>query len=271
MSKPTSDQYAHRFHVGNVADVLKHISLIAMLDALSPSLYIESHAGAGRYKLPPQGEWEGGVGRIIDEASPPPLVQRYLTLVRDVGIWKRGGKVYPGSPNIAQALLPSDARLHLFELADDAQRDLERFLGTDPRVQIEQADGFSGAAQRETSRALLLIDPPYSTKSEWTQAADAVTHAWEQHPSTVVALWYPIVSWTRPNALHARLRERGVAFDALELVTTPIERGRTGLKGSGMLLLRAPESVLGEVLGVLPWLGQRCATQGRFSVRCEHN
>ena len=47
--------YRHAFHAGNHADVLKHITLLATLRHLmrkdSPLLLVDTHAGAGIYRL----------------------------------------------------------------------------------------------------------------------------------------------------------------------------------------------------------------------------
>ena len=47
--------YRHAYHAGNFADVMKHMVLVALLDAMkqkaTPFCYIETHAGSGRYAL----------------------------------------------------------------------------------------------------------------------------------------------------------------------------------------------------------------------------
>ena len=47
--------YRHAFHAGNHADVLKHVVLLAMIDALlrkdAPFFVLDTHAGRGRYLL----------------------------------------------------------------------------------------------------------------------------------------------------------------------------------------------------------------------------
>ena len=60
--------YRHAFHAGNHADVLKHVVLLAMIDALlrkdSPFFVLDTHAGRGRYLL--QG---GEAGRTAEAAG----------------------------------------------------------------------------------------------------------------------------------------------------------------------------------------------------------
>ena len=48
-------KYRHSFHAGNFADVHKHVTLLALLRAMQRKdkgfLYLDTHAGAGRYDL----------------------------------------------------------------------------------------------------------------------------------------------------------------------------------------------------------------------------
>src|SRR5690606_17098490 len=64
--------YRHAFHAGNHADVLKHVTLLALCDALTakptPLFALDTHAGRGLYALDSAsaqrtGEAEGGIGR----------------------------------------------------------------------------------------------------------------------------------------------------------------------------------------------------------------
>ena len=47
--------YRHSFHAGNHADVLKHTVQSLIIESLKekekPFLYLDTHAGAGRYPL----------------------------------------------------------------------------------------------------------------------------------------------------------------------------------------------------------------------------
>jgi 23S rRNA (adenine2030-N6)-methyltransferase len=59
--------YRHAFHAGNHADVLKHLTLVAMLKYLtdkdSALTVIDTHAGAGLYRL------DGDMARTSAEAT----------------------------------------------------------------------------------------------------------------------------------------------------------------------------------------------------------
>ena len=87
--------YRHAFHAGNHADVLKHLALVQMLDYLTqkpaPLYVIDTHAGAGRYRLDAReaqklGEYRAGIERIWGKngEDAPKAVAAYLAAVRDM-------------------------------------------------------------------------------------------------------------------------------------------------------------------------------------------
>ena len=107
--------YAHAFHAGNFADVVKHALLTRILVYLNrkdaPYRVIDTHAGEGAYDLSRDevertGEWRDGIGRLasLDRASEAgALLAPYLDLVGACDAEGRP-KIYPGSPQIAQRL-----------------------------------------------------------------------------------------------------------------------------------------------------------------------
>lgn len=258
--------YRHRFHVGNHADVFKHAGLLALLRALpqvASRTVIETHAGEGSYPLGGTGEWTAGIGRLwaAPPASPPPALAAYLDALKARGCGPRHR--YVGSPLLLLDALGPNDRLILHELLPEPADALRQHVGADPRVQVVQADGY--LADLPDGPSLLVIDPPYEDRADWIAAADLVHRA--ASPDRVVALWYPIKSWSRPNVLHSRLRELGADFVATELVVTPIELKRPQLAGSGLLVAGAPAAA-STLAALAAALGPALATHdGRWQVR----
>ena len=115
--------YRHAYHAGNFADVLKHVVLSALIDALkakpTPFAVIDTHAGSGCYALEGKeaektGEWREGVGRLLfPDVGPhasaggtlPPLLRHWLDGLLALPGNEQGLKLYPGSPlQVARAL-----------------------------------------------------------------------------------------------------------------------------------------------------------------------
>jgi 23S rRNA (adenine2030-N6)-methyltransferase len=274
--QPVESDYSHRFHIGNHADVFKHAALVTALAHLPrPLTVVETHAGEGRYRLGATGEWTAGIGKLwsaADGLPPLPALARYLDTLRQLGAgpWSRGahGGVegsYPGSPVIAAHALGDRGTVRAHEIAPDAARALRAAVDRFP-VDVVEGDGYAAAPQ---PGALWFVDPPYVTRDDWTAAPDAVARARDAGAAAAM-LWYPIKSWSRPNALLARLQERGVPFVAVDLVVTPLELKRPSLSGSGLALVGLPEPAALEIAALAAALGPRLATHGgRWSVRVQ--
>ena len=255
--------YAHARHAGNAGDVFKHTALLAVLDELlrdpAPLEYLETHAGDGLYPLGSNGEWGDGVQRLWTDPRTPyatPLAGRYAQLVR--GFSKPGAarpEVYPGSPLIAKTVLRQGDRMRLFELDAQAARILRR---TVPEAEVRQEDGLAQLAA--PLRALVLIDPPYTQKQEWTDAARAASRI----PSVPLILWYPIKALTRPRALIHELSRQGVHGTAVELHWTPLRLKRDRLNGSGLVFVSLPRSAVAAVCAALVDLGPALQTHGEW-------
>lgn len=263
-----ASDYAHRFHAGNLGDVLKHCVLLAWVKALQaderPLHVVDTHAGAGMYPLPPKGEWEAGIGRLdaLGHDGAPGAVGAYLEAVGDRRVPNRGG-LYPGSPALVRGVLRDIDRLSLVELADGPHAKLAEFYASDARVSVHGGDGLAFVRGPEADgRLAVFIDPPYSHKSEWNAVANAVRAVREAHPEAAICVWYPIKSLMRPKALAEAVRDLG-AGATIDLISTPLKTAdkshRKALNGSGVLLLGAPPGLLGELGAVLPWLGAALA------------
>ncbi len=119
--------YRHAFHAGNHADVLKHVVLLALCDALARKpaacFALDTHAGRGLYALDAEaaqrtGEAAGGVQRL--GAIPPedPWIARYLQAIAACRA-QHGATTYPGSPWLLAHALRAPDRIACCELQPD--------------------------------------------------------------------------------------------------------------------------------------------------------
>ena len=263
--------YRHAFHAGNHADVLKHVALLALLDALkakdSPFFVLDTHAGRGRYLLGGEesrktAEAETGVLKLFGRPGLPDILQRYLRAVEadnPVGALL----AYPGSPLLAAQALREHDRLPACELQPEEAAELKALFARDPRVAVHARDGYAAikallppkAGDTKFARGLVLIDPPYEAQdAEYPRILAALEEGLARWPNATWAVWYPI---KQRRSLLPFFRKAAAlpAKSALvaELQVRP-DDSPLRLNGSGMLLLNPPwrfDAALAPALPVL--------------------
>ncbi|MCE3001176.1 MAG: 23S rRNA (adenine(2030)-N(6))-methyltransferase RlmJ [Xanthomonadaceae bacterium] len=262
--------YRHAFHAGNFADVLKHAVLVALLRALTrkdaPLAYVDTHAGAGSYDLGgPEAartlEHAAGIGRLLATPGLPDLLRDYLTLVRGDAADGAALREYPGSPLIAARLLRATDRLLLCELQDAECAALRLAFAGDPRVAVQQRDGYAALAAllppRER-RGLVLVDPPFEAQdAEFRAIEAALAAAFRRFAQGVYAIWYPIKLRRHVAPFHRWLRGCGMPKVLVaEVLLRPDDAAQT-LNGCGVAIVNTPwqvDQVLAPALAALPAL-----------------
>lgn len=265
--------YRHHHHAGNFADVLKHAVLCACLEHLlkkpAPVHYLDTHAGAGRYRLQraapdAPAEIDTGALRLLDAADAPPVLAPYLA---QLAAARRGASLdhYPGSPLLAARLLRADDRLALWELHPEDHRRLARLFRGDRRVQVHRADGpeaMPALLPTPGRRALVLIDPPYEHQAEYRAVEHALLAGLARMPSAVALAWYPLMAAQPARAMVARL---GRKLTAPTLVVE-FEQWRTGdapgMGGCGLLVVNPPWTLADGLEHALPWLVRTLGAHG---------
>ena len=226
--------YRHAYHAGNHADVLKHITLIALLKYLTEKdkalACIDTHAGLGVYELSSKqaqtsGEAQDGIWRLQTwaagqpAASLAPAITAYLDLIQG---FDARGKTYPGSPFIMHKLLrmgrpatEADVqdRLHLYELNPRDARLLQANVDLLPNnypVSVSDSDGFMALKSLlppPARRALVHIDPSYEMKTDYAEVARSLEDALKRFATGCYAIWYPIVGRQEAHDLPRRLKK----------------------------------------------------------------
>jgi 23S rRNA (adenine2030-N6)-methyltransferase len=257
-------KYRHSFHAGNFADVHKHVTLLALLDALKHKdagfLYLETHAGRGVYDLTRPGASPGAAKRILQrlQISAPACAElrRYLEVLARLRADLGRPAAYPGSPLFAAAELRPQDRAVLFEIIPAEARALERTLKAYARTRIEAGDGFAGLRAflppRER-RCLVLIDPPFEERTDFESIALACQEALRRLPAALVAAWYPIKDARTSDVWLTRLARMLECDNAIGEWWLYPRDSRVALNGSGMLILNPPYEFAARMQH---WLGE---------------
>lgn len=249
--------YRHGFHAGNHADVLKHLVLVALLDALkrkdAPFFVLDTHAGRGQYDMAGSqsqrtGEAAEGVKRLRTAGTAgPPALAAYLAAID--ACRGQGGDLYPGSPLLVAKALREHDRLAACELQAEEASALKSLLAGDPRCHVHQRDGYAAIkallpprdGSTRFARGLVLVDPPYEAQSdEYPLIISALRDGLERFPQGMFALWYPI---KQRAPLQPLMRKLGLlpmkSALAIELLVRP-DDSPLRMNGSGMVIINPP-------------------------------
>jgi len=267
--------YRHAFHAGSHADILKHLTLIHLVEYLQEKpgalTIIDTHAGAGIYSLKDgfaavSKEAEGGIFKLLKfiEAGHPTSesVKKYLELVQAENV-EGELTTYPGSPFILARLLRPQDRLKLFELHPkeiDILRHNTRELKQAKQIDVYAEDSFArlkGLLPPPSRRGLVLIDPSYEDKQDYRYLEVALEEALQRFATGCYAIWYPILSRRESAGLPDRLKKiaashkRSWLHTELRVENAPGERR---LQASGMFIINPPWTLEKYLADALPSL-----------------
>lgn len=273
-------KYRHSFHAGNFADVHKHVTLVALMQALQRKakglLYVDTHAGSGFYELSREGsaaaEWRSGIGRLRDvqEGVAAPEIAAYLDTLGalDRRLGGRGG--YPGSPLIAGQLLRTQDRGVAFERQAKEAAALRMTAAPMPRLRVEAGDGFQGlraVLPPPERRSLVLVDPPYEeSTADFARVTTALDDALQRFETGVLMAWYPIKQQRETAAWRATLEAhivRPLLHAELRLYAAD---SRASLNGSGLVIVNPPYLLAERMRDWLPALYAQLAVDARGGV-----
>ena len=278
--------YRHAFHAGNHADVLKHAVLVQLLRYLGQKdkayWYIDTHAGAGVYALQEgyaakTGESASGIVKLWQRKDLPPLLADY---VAEVSAVNPGGELryYPGSPYLAWRLMREQDRVRLFELHSTEIEVLRHnFRDAGRRAMLFEGDGLDGLKTLlppAPRRALVLIDPSYEDKRDYSRTLTCIEEGLKRFSTGTYAVWYPQVtrleSQRFPDQLK-RLQDKNWLHVSLTVSGPPTDG--FGLFGSGMFILNPPYTLAPLLKEAMPKLvealGQDKSAQFKLEFRAD--
>ncbi len=267
--------YRHAFHAGNFADVLKHAVLALCFEHLKakskPFRYVDTHSGIGLYDLTSDQarrspEFEDGIKRVM-AADKPDDVAAVLKPLLDAVTDSNPSEAlttYPGSPQVAAALLRDTDRIQLCELHPEDARSLDQRYAKDRRVKVEARDGYKAVGAilpPVEKRGLVLIDPPFEHRDEMAFMAEAAMNAINRWPTGTYIFWRPLKDLWAQERFDVGLAEWLIAEKQIEpekilradLWVRELEtEGK--LAGAGVVVVNPPYTLEDNLVTLLPWL-----------------
>jgi len=262
--------YRHAYHAGNFADVLKHMVLVALIDSLkqkaSPFCYIDTHAGSGRYDLRGNearktGEADDGFNVLKTATGLPPLLWKWLEIVRACNPGDDSLRYYPGSPWFAAHLMRENDTAQMVDTRNDESSALRQLFHHDKRIHVHERDGYEALkafVPPKEKRGLVLIDPPFEAQeAEFRIIEKTLKACFEKWPTGMYAVWYPIKVRSHVQPFHRWLTKCGAKRVLVaELLLRPDNSPLT-LNGTGIAIVNAPwklHETIRDSLRMLPKL-----------------
>lgn len=284
--------YLHAYHAGNFADVVKHLTMVAIIDYLkrkdTPFRVIDMHAGSASYELKGHqarttAESDTGIIRLFDQGNPQrpislgteadAVAKPYLDVISHLNPGPEL-ETYPGSPLLARHLLRPQDRLTACELRDIEFQKLQKLFAGDPQVLTRNVDSWrhmKALLPPDLKRALILMDPPFEERHEMERALDAISVGLRRFPMGIFKLWYPIKArymadnWAK--ALTKRKPGLGVETILRAELYVRAPDNKDQLNGTGLFIINPPyilQDMLHDLLPVLQRRLQQAPASERF-------
>lgn len=263
--------YLHSFHAGNHADILKHVTLLYVLEYLNkknkPYSFFDTHAGRALYNLESDEakktrEAESGIIKLLKVANEncseenenlnqsaklaetfPQELNSYIKFVKS--FFSKG--FYPGSPAFEISLSKKSSFVSLSELHktefEELKQNVEK-LKPECFVNEINASGWETLRKNvppKINRGAILCDPSYEELSDFSNAAENLSFAHKKWSAATILLWYPLLQnkseeiENMKQAILAIVKNRDVhteVLDAKLLVDTEESHTETSLEKS---------------------------------------
>lgn len=267
--------YRHAFHAGNFADVLKHAVLANVLEYMTRKekgfSYVDTHSGAGMYSLYDEkaektGEYKDGIGKLYQVNDLPELLEDYVNLIKR---FNNGDelRIYPGSPSVAHSFFRRQDNCQLFELHSTDHQLLSEHTERWKKCQVHQTDGYKGLLKLlppVTRRGVVLIDPPYEIKDDYTKAVKTVIDAYRKFATGTYIIWYPVVKRESIDQMISEFQSSDVRNLLQIEFCTRADTDEYGMTGTGLFIVNPPWTLNKEMEEVLPFLTERLGFKDSF-------
>ena len=210
--------YRHIYHAGNFCDIIKHLTLIAILKNLlkkpKPFAVLDGFAGIGVYDISSEAasktrESESGIKKLLSVYSSasdtfPELLKELVEVVKST----RSENLYPGSPLIIKNLLRQIDQLIACELHKQDYEHLKNTIGTGTH-NLDAYLALKAFLPFKEKRGLIFLDPPFEQRDEFTKLTGALKLIKERAENIATLIWYPIKHEQQVQSFYADCKSIG--------------------------------------------------------------
>lgn len=286
-------KYKHSFHAGNHGDILKHLTLVYLLEHMksnisSPITVIDSHSSNGRFfyndkEVLSSGEASAGISKILSiaqKSSTPKQLHKYLEIIQT---YSKNG-CYPGSPEIERIILRKFDHLYLCDINPDEILKLQNNMEQKPFIQSEgiipvilNKNGFDvvdNLTPPQTEYGMVLIDPPYDKNDDFYDSQETICKVIKKWPKAIIMLWYPINTnqsqmLDKEAMINQIINSENAKTLDIQLLADSYENACSKNKkmyGSGVLILNPPNGLEEDIKATIPWIQKNLSESGSWSI-----
>lgn len=238
--------YQHKYHAGNIADLHKHITLIAILQYLqqktSPCYIVDAFAGDGLYNLSgieaqKNQEYLYSCNILKKLSNDYKLFSKLSSMVVN--------NTYPGSPMIINKVMRSIDRANFIENHPQSYNQLIKNIPKAKNIKTFRQNAYEllySLIRYKEPRGFFIFDPSYEIKSEYEQLGKLVEELYKIKSTCIYMIWYPILS---ENAHYKKLTNilNRINNQKIWHHTLMDPNKNTGMVGSGIFVLNMPWTV----------------------------
>jgi 23S rRNA (adenine2030-N6)-methyltransferase len=210
--------YRHIYHAGNFGDIIKHLTLIAVLNNLCkkdrPFAVLDGFAGIGLYDINSDeatrtNESSTGIGKLLSKIKTftniPPLLKIFLDIIESCNGDNDGDNLYPGSPLIIQNMSRVEDRLIACELHPQDYETLKKVIFTNTH-NIDAYQALKAFLPFKEKRGLIFLDPAFEVKNEFDKLINGLELIFERAFNICTIIWYPIKNKEVVKSFHRRCK-----------------------------------------------------------------
>lgn len=283
--------YLHEFHAGNHADILKHFTLVLILESLNkknkPYTFFDTHSGAGLYNIKDEKalktqEANNGIIKLLKSYKENNfkntnfIFDKYINFVSEY----LQDDIYPGSPKIEKEFLLKDSLLILSELHNTEINLLKKNISSNhssSNIQIHHRSGWemlNALTPPKIKRGAVLIDPSYEELSDYENVINVYKNLSKKWNNGIFILWYPLLSYkidiiedmkNKLIQIAKSANQNTEILDAVLCINTKDSHKESNLQesigsstprlyGSGMFIINVPWQIKEQLEQVLPFI-----------------
>ena len=153
--------------------------------------------------------------------------------------------MYPGSPEVATALMRDQDRAIFMEKHNSEIEVLKGHYFRDARIAIHHRDGnegLVGLVPPSIKRGLVLMDPAYELSGDYKLAVKTLKASYKKWATGTYALWYPMLAKAKNQDTFMQQAFSDPCFKSCLLLKFWVKPQSvdTGMHGSAMLVINPP-------------------------------